>query len=414
MEPGIISHVSDPCANIKSKKESRKRCENLATHGTYCWRHHRNPIAWIPPSPEYIAHRVAARRKKRSDKVAAASALAILQNTSAAKIAKWYTFWRGLRLYERHGPAMFARDLCTNDSDFFSTDAIKDISGFTFFSYKDSDNHVYGFDVRSLHMLITRARLAGNTPTNPFTRAELPTMVVRSLMSLVSRMKRWNMMTEWAPLTPPTPEQQMHMKIVDLFGLIDELNYYSSPDWFIDLDSRAQARFYRELYDLWTHRAGLTYAQKEMMVPNFHTRLFRHPPWAVASHSLETLRRLNMNAMRLMITSATDRNDRILGAMYVMTALTTVSNSARTAYPWLHESIAGDTLAEFGAISGDIIIQGERARGGDPARRNALVNLLGGIGWIADLLAPTPPPLLLPPAAPIAEEDTDIDTGDDD
>jgi len=219
------------------------------------------------------------------------------------------------------------------------------------------------------------------------------------------------MMTEWAPLTPPTPQQQLHMKIVDLFGLIDELNYYSSPDWFIDLDARAQARFYRELYDLWSHRAGLTYAQKETMVPNFHTRLFRRPPWAVTTHSLETLQRLNMNAMRLMITSATDRNDRILGAMYVMTALTTVSNAARTAYPWLHESIAGDTLTEYGAIGGDVIIEGERARGGDPVRRNALVNLLGGIGWIADLLAP--PVLVLPPAAAIEEDDTQMDTDED-
>jgi hypothetical protein len=199
------------------------------------------------------------------------------------------------------------------------------------------------------------------------------------------------------------------MKIVDLFTIIDSLNYYSSPDWFIGLNARGHSRFYRELYELWTHRAGMSYAQKETIVPNFHARLFRHPPWALASHPMETIQRINMHAMRLMVTSADDRNDRILGAMYVITALTTVSSAARTAYPWLYESIAGDG-GDVGEVEGDIIIQ--RSGGGVNVRRNALANLLGGIGWIADLLVPVHPPLLeLPPPAEVS--DSDMDAGED-
>jgi hypothetical protein len=67
--------------------------------------------------------------------------------------------------------------------------------------------------------------------------------------------------------------------------------------------------------------------------------MFRHPPWAIGSQPIESLQKLNMNCMKLLITSAEDKNDRILGAMYVVTALTMVSAEARAAYPWLHESI---------------------------------------------------------------------------
>ena len=342
--------------------------------------------------------------------MAAATEIINKRHASAIKIKKWYTFWRGLHLFEKHGPAVFIRDICTNDDDFFSTDKVCDISGYTFFSYKDADSHVYGFDVRSLNMLIQRARLNATAPQNPFTRAELPTSVIRSLTTLANCMKRRDIPTEWVPLTPPTPEQQLRMKIVDLFTIIDSLNYYSSPDWFIGLDARGHSRFYRELYELWTHRAGISYAQKETIVPNFHARLFRYTPWTTASHPIETIQRVNLHVMRLMVTAADDRNDRILGAMYVITALTTVSSAARTAYPWLYESISGDN-GDIGLVDGDVILQ-RGGVGGDNVRRNALVDLFGGIRWIADLLVPAHPPLLeLPPAAEVS--DREMDTSDD-
>jgi len=46
-------------------------------------------------------------------------------------------------------------------------------------------------------------------------------------------------------------------------------------------------------------------------------------------------------AMETMVMSATDEEYAKLGAMYVLMALTTVSRSARTAMPWLYESITG-------------------------------------------------------------------------
>jgi hypothetical protein len=264
-----------------------------------------------------------------------------------------------------------------------------------FFSYAEPDKHVYGFDIRSIHTLLYRARQEGEKALNPYTRTEFPTGVARRVSSRVRWLARHGFPTEWAPLTPPTPEQATRMKIVDLFSRIDELNYYSSPDWFIELTAAGHARFYRELYMIWNVRAGLTSAQKNAIVPQFHTRLFRVPPAAARGMTLEAVQKLNMGVIRLMIGSAADRNDRILGAMYVVSTLTLVHEGARTAYPWLYESVA-----EGGAA----VVAAEAPVGGGGIfgiQMNWITQILAAVGALegAAAAADEPPPLELPAPA---------------
>jgi hypothetical protein len=372
MSADRISHVlietskeddSKLCANIKSRKEPKKRCVNLATHGEFCGIHFKHPRPWCPGSPASIAARV--KSNKRGTKT-----YGITEIQTVNKLVKWWKLLNGLRQWRLRGPAFWARTICTNDSDFFSTESLTDISGSSFFSYKDGDNHVYGFDIRSINTLLYRARVAGEVANNPFTRTPFPSHISKQVQKLVRWMTRHKLPTEWAPLTPPTPEQQIRMKIVDVFSKIDELNYYSSPDWFLELSEEGHRRFYSQLFDIWTHRANLTMAQKNTIVPGFGSRLFKTPRWALVDLNLEGLQRLNLNVIRMMIGSATDRNDRIIGAMYVVSTLTLVCERARTAYPWLYESVVEEPPAP---------------QIPDP-RRPVLANLVG-VGWLQEILA---------------------------
>lgn len=399
MQADRISHViadeggsaaAAQCANIKSRKEPKKRCTNLAIRGEFCGIHHKYPRPWCPESPTSIAARVKSRHLRDGTRVD--------KKAELHKIMKWWRFYNGLHQHRVRGPAIWSRGVCTNDADFFSTENVTDISGASFYSYKDADNHIYGFDIRSIHTLFYRARTSGEQAHNPFTRAALAPFVARQVGALVRRMQRHRVPTEWAPLAPPTPEQQIRMKIVDVFSKIDELNYYSSPDWFLELDAEGHRQFYCSLFDIWTHRANLSISQKNTIVPGFASRLFRTPRWAVEDMTIDGIQRLNLGVIRMMISSATDRNDRILGAMYVVSALTLVCDTARLAYPWLHESVVDVPVPAAAAVA--------RAE-----RRPVLANLLG-VGWLQDLLAlreaagegipvlaPAIPPLALPPPA---------------
>ena len=404
MDSGVVSHSDEKpiCENIKSRKQPKKRCTNPATHGKYCGIHYKHPHAWAPATPTLapIADKPIKVKKFK------AKPIVIDKSAKAIKIQKWYRFRNGIKNYFDKGPAVYNRSLCTNETDFFSTDSLADISNCLFFSYKDSDNHVYGFDIRSINQLIQRARVSGETAANPFTRNSISETVVRRVAKQVRWLHARHMQTEWEPLAPPTPEQQIRMKIVDLFHKIDELNYYSSPNWFIDLDQRGQRKFYTELQAIWTHRAGLSMVQKNTIVPNFTQKIFRHAPWALVDQSIESLQKLNMNTIKTLISSATDKNDRILGAMYVVSALTIVSRQARDAYPWLYESVAEtyDDMPRLAAPAAAIFNAGE-----GPGRRYGIANILG-MGWLHDLLAAAhdeahaaplaleaPPQLQLPP-----------------
>jgi hypothetical protein len=328
-----MSSTSPFCKNQKSRRKPHEQCSNPATHGTYCGLHYKHP-----------------RPFQQTE--------AIFDVQKIQKIQRWYHGAIYKKHVQRQGPAYYERSLCVNDDDFFSTDSLRTLENLYFFSFLDADKHIYGFDIRSIYTLVHRATLAGEDPTNPYTRNILPFRIVRNVRDRAKWLQRRNLPVAWEPLTPPTPEQRTTMSIVDLFTKIDELNYYSSPNWFLNLDVHGHQRFYKELYAIWYHRAGLSTAQKNTIVPNHNNELFKLPLWAVHHQLIPTMRAINMKHIHAFITSAEDRNDRILGAMYIMSTLTIVAPDARTAYPWLYESVAdggaGDLLfAEpFGTMFG--------------------------------------------------------------
>jgi hypothetical protein len=320
--------MESTCINIKSVRTPRVRCKNPATHGEYCGIHYKSPRPWIACTPTKIINKKKKKRKIEDNEL-----------DSKNKIIKWWRVFRGNYLFKTRGPAFYVRDISTNDTDFFSCDNVKDISSPMFFSYKCDDSHVYSFDLRSIYSLITNGRNNNSSIDNPYNRIPIPSKIIEKVDKLAKLLLAHGVSVHWAPLKPPTPEQQFRMRVVDVFHTIDELNYYSSPDWFIRLDARGHRRFYTELHDIWTHRAGLTLTQKTAMIPGFHTKLFRSAPWTLRDVSPETVAKLNLSTIKLFIESANDRSDRILGAMYVVTALTLVSSEARNAYPWLYETV---------------------------------------------------------------------------
>jgi hypothetical protein len=309
------------CKNIRSRRHPAVKCRSPATHGDYCGRHFRNPTRWRP----------AVRRLSTliTDEMREAGA----EIVAALKLR-----WR-LRSLLRQGPARFSRDLSNNTTDLVSGDDISAIKGCSFFSYRDpSDSNVYSFDIRSIHSLLHHATLDAAIPLNPYTRAIIPSTVVATCMRHVEWCRKHGVGVEWTPLVPPTPEQQFTLRIVELFHEINELNYYSSPEWFLGMDVDEHRLYYRELYDIWTFRAFLSAAQKNTIVPDYQRKIFQRSPLHIPD-TLEALQRLNRSTIKHMIRSAVNVNDRILGAMYVISAFTMVNEDARAAYPWLYESV---------------------------------------------------------------------------
>ena len=102
---------------------------------------------------------------------------------SSLKIQKLCRNYLTKKYMKSHGPAYLKRDLCVNAIDFLTMDELKDIIPIQFFSYKDKDNFIYGFDIVSFHNLIKKS--GTNVILNPFTKSQISSRVIHKFRQMV-------------------------------------------------------------------------------------------------------------------------------------------------------------------------------------------------------------------------------------
>jgi hypothetical protein len=114
------------------------------------------------------------------------------------------------KLNKLRGPALYDREICVNETDFYSLDPIRDIPNHQFFSYEEvklhDDNNddpkirqkssYYGFDIASIYNLILSdncveneyalsRRLLWNDSNNPYNRNKIPHSVIRDILKII-------------------------------------------------------------------------------------------------------------------------------------------------------------------------------------------------------------------------------------
>jgi hypothetical protein len=188
-------------------------------------------------------------------------------------------------------------------------------------------------DIKSINTLLDHAKMNGEPPKNPYNRAPLPAQLMRRLLH--------HSIQSWDCLEGVTPEQTLTLAVTDTYRSIEDLGYYTDPTWFLELNQIALQRYYVELADIWFHRANLNAADRRRIIPAAAPRIpFRVPIAGICDVPYDDLRGQVLVTCKTLVISAGTRSDKQLGAMYVLGALTLVSRSARTAFPWLHEMFA--------------------------------------------------------------------------
>lgn len=252
--------------------------------------------------------------------------------------------WRKklFKIYSKiRGPARFNRSLCVNETDFFSMESLSDIPFEQFFSYKDVDGMIYGFDVISLYNLLDNEDLKDS---NPYNRNPIPHKAKVDFKRLINIGKvfnnQLNMNIVVEEITDPV--KLLETRISSIFRKIDNLGNYTNPGWFIQLTQRQVVNFLYELYDIWTFRAHLDETtMMDICPPN------GCPFQILDMNMLNNIPLLNIKNLALVvieqfIDTGVDRECQILGANYVLCALTLVSSDAAESLPWLYQSVYQD------------------------------------------------------------------------
>jgi hypothetical protein len=240
-----------------------------------------------------------------------------------------------------HGPALYKRDICTNNSDFFTMEDLKDIDFLQFFSYKDIDGHIYGFDIISLYNLITKTENKREI-RNPYNRMEIPKLIIHQIRYLLrlSKVLKNKIEIEIKDVTTEiSPQKTIELRTIGLFQKINALGNYSDASWFLSLTRIELVRMVREFLDIWNYRAQITSQTKRAICPpNGELRINFY--YIQHETQINNLRKAILDVFENIVNSGIDNESKSLGAIYILGSLTLVNTNAAIALPWLYQTFS--------------------------------------------------------------------------
>jgi hypothetical protein len=260
---------------------------------------------------------------------------------------------RGLflrRYIKSAGPGLKKRSICINESDFATLDPLIEIPFNQFYSFTDNNDNVYGFNIISLYELVCKKTSNCSLlkkALNPYNRKQIDDKIIHNFsryLKLAKINKIEHVIVEKAEIIEP--HQELRLKIIEVFQYINELGNYADSKWLTNLSRSRLILFIRELYDIWFYRSQLSISVMREIVPQgnpfigINIHLLTHHNNNSPLYTDDMLMRNTIKLIEQLTKSSYTLENRCLGAVFVLTALTLVSEDARIALPWLFESVA--------------------------------------------------------------------------
>ena len=229
------------------------------------------------------------------------------------------------------GPGLFNRKICTNEDDFYTFENKNKISFDYFFSYKEK-NIVYCFDIRSFKLLIEKYK-----SINPYTRIELSNAIKDNANKLISYLKNNDMFHEYLEETL-TEEQTFNQYIIQIFQKIDSFGYNTNVDWFKKLSLLSLKKMWINLEDIWNYRSNLSINEKNKIININAPKPFKYFKNIHTFGNKKTVQNYILEDIDIFISNGIDNNYSNIGCLYVLTALSSVSNDCLNSMSWLQQT----------------------------------------------------------------------------
>ena len=156
---------------------------------------------------------------------------------------------------------IFRRKICNNDTDILTfTDKYEIESKYFYAFYDIFTNKYYAYDIRTLLEIIY-----SNYPSCPYTFRKF-TDLEKDKINTYSKFiqnKGINLIIEQKPLSF---EEQIDIKIKDIFYKINMLDNYTDPNWFKNLHTVQLIELYIRTEDIWNYRSMMSSESKKKIV----------------------------------------------------------------------------------------------------------------------------------------------------
>lgn len=237
--------------------------------------------------------------------------------------------------------------LCRNDTDFFTLENLNEIPIFYLFTYKGSDNCIWGFNIISIYNLFIKTNNNDNKNKNilnPYTRENIePKYKIFNNIKTILRMSK--IYTNGINIKINNEEinnskKFIEIKSLELFQIMDSHGNYTDINWFRNLNKIQLLRFLNELIDIWNYRAELSLNIKKNICYPYGNPFRFISTNNINSLSLFSLQKKILFVIEEFITKGINRDMSSLGINFVLCAFTLVDLNAARALPWLYESVA--------------------------------------------------------------------------
>jgi len=138
----------------------------------------------------------------------------------------------------------------------------------------------------------------------------------------------------------------LNNRINEAFIEMGYLDFYTTANWFFNLNKRECYLFLQRLKHIWDFGFRNNFNRYDRILEETKNRIcFLHDPFynidcnfSENERTISEIQLLCIYVIENLIYLGIDFDNKRLGAMYVLTALTTVSNDARSTLNWLYEN----------------------------------------------------------------------------
>lgn len=227
---------------------------------------------------------------------------------------------------------------CTNKEDCGTMDSLFEIPIQYYIDYKDEEGFTYGFDIRSLHIIMSEAN-----PINPYTQKQLilgasgKTFFEKYTKKMTAVKEKEGVVKFDSPKL--TKEQRFDQTLIRVFQKIDMLGHYTDIAWFQNMSLDDLNIFYKDAYNIFAFRAQLSYEVRKKIVKdgilfqNFIGNLHH-----IQERTKHILQYEILREIERILDEGEDRDSKILGITLILTVLVECSHAAAVALPHLVQS----------------------------------------------------------------------------
>ena len=224
---------------------------------------------------------------------------------------------------------VYRKKICCNDTDILTFSSKYDIPNIFFYIFNDNlNNKKYAYDIRTLYQIIE-----SDYPSCPYTFRQFTEEEKNEIILYKNKLNQKGINID-IPKNILSHEEEIDMKIKDIFYQINMLDNYTNPDWFRKLNLNQLIHLYVKTEDIWNYRSCMDIETKKKIVTG--GQVFNAPLSMIKTYKSKIkLQEIILNDYLKLITEGINREEKKLGAILILTGLVEVSIDAAEALPYL-------------------------------------------------------------------------------